>query len=132
MLQFWTLAVYFTIADFEIFTAEAAVLDNHQRRCGVLTMDSFEEDTFFKSGVQYEFILLSESMEEKIGTDMPLRLGNNDYPTPSRPDAWKYYNVLVLEWKSGIAERRGFGVIFQTAVEKSSPPGPVWKEILMG
>lgn len=130
ILQFWTLAVYYTIADFEIFTAVAYILDNHQRRCGVLTMDSFEEDTFFKSGVQYEFILLSEGMEE-FGGSVPLRLGNNDYPTPSHPDAWKYYHVLVLEWKEGIAERRGFGIIFQTAVEKSSPPGPVWKEILM-
>ena len=43
---------------------------------------------------------------------------------------YKYYNVLLLEWDRGIAERRGFGVISQNAVENSLA-GPIWKEIFL-
>jgi hypothetical protein len=43
----------------------------------------------------------------------------------------KYYNALLIEWQGGIAERRGFAVMPQDAVENSLPPGPEWKEILL-
>jgi hypothetical protein len=46
-------------------------------------------------------------------------------------DDWKYYQVLLLEWSRGIAERRDVGIIFQKAVERGFFPGPVWKEIIM-
>jgi hypothetical protein len=44
---------------------------------------------------------------------------------------WRYYNILLLEWRDGIAERRGIGHIFQAAVTNSLGRGPVWKEIFL-
>jgi hypothetical protein len=41
------------------------------------------------------------------------------------------YNVILLEWNEGIAERRGFGIIDKEAVERSFAPGPLWKEIFL-
>lgn len=44
---------------------------------------------------------------------------------------WDYYWVMLIEWDNGIAERRGIGQIYKTAAEKSFPPGPVWKQIVL-
>lgn len=79
MLQFWTVAVNFTMANFEVFYGEACTLDNQQARCGFLFMDGFEEDAFFALNTQYEFILLSE-----FKTDVTSSLSlPHDYPPPS-------------------------------------------------
>jgi hypothetical protein len=60
-----------------------------------------------------------------------LSLTGCEYPYDSDSDGWKYYQVLLLEWNGGIAERGEIGIIFQKAVEQSNFPGPIWKEILM-
>jgi hypothetical protein len=41
------------------------------------------------------------------------------------------YNVMLLEWNGGIAERRGIGIMYKEAVERSFTPGPLWKEIFL-
>jgi hypothetical protein len=127
LLQFWTLAVYFTISDIQVFTAEAYVLDNQQKRCGSIYIDGYEDSTFFERDGTFEFIVLSESRWYLSGA----YLKDCEYPNDPNSDDWKYYQVLLLEWSEGIAERRGVGVIFQKAVERSCLPGPVWKEIFM-
>jgi hypothetical protein len=127
LLQFWTLAVYYTISDFQVFSGMAYLLDNQQARCGSIYIDSYEESTFFEREGTFEFIVLSEASWDMA--DLPLKDFN--YLNHSNSDYWKYYNVLLLEWSEGISERRGVGIIFQMAVEKSFLPGPVWKEILM-
>jgi len=71
-------------------------------------MDGFEEMPFFESPGPFEFILLSE--------DWGLS---------------EWYNVMLLEWVDGVAERRGIGDLSKDAVHLSLDPGPVWKEILL-
>jgi hypothetical protein len=52
------------------------------------------------------------------------------YPeAPSKQ--WKYYNIMLLEWRDEIVERRGLGYIFHQAGDHSLAPGPVWKEIFL-
>jgi hypothetical protein len=132
ILQFWTLAVYFTISDFSVFIAEAYIFDRQGTRCGWTCMDGFEDSTFFETKGPLEFIVLSETnVEPRTNYDGGLTLSGLSYPVDSKPNAWKYYYVLLLEWNGGMAERRGVGVIFQKAVEKSFSPGPTWKEIFM-
>lgn len=127
LLQFWTLAVYYTISDLQALSGIAYLSDNQQVLCGSIQIDDYEESTFFEREGTFEFIVISESSWDIVS----LPLEDFDYPNHSNSDDWKYYNVLLLEWSEGISERRGVGIIFQMAVEKSFLPGPVWKEILM-
>ena len=107
LLQFWTLALYYKISNINVFEAKGDVLGDSGTVCGEISLDGFEETTFFDSGGMFEFILLSEW----------------------RPDL---YNIMLLEWNGGLAERRGIGTIDQSAIDMSFSPGPVWKEILLG
>jgi hypothetical protein len=45
---------------------------------------------------------------------------------------WDLFWALYIVWKDGIAERQGVAQILSTSVGKSSAPGPVIKEILLG
>lgn len=122
VLQFWTVSVHFEIYKFDVFEASAAIIDCKGIKCGRLSMDGFEDDEFFQPGASYEFILVSQS-----GSSADPGCGCGDVHTASsRP-----YNVLVLEWKGGIAERRGMGELCGSGVERALPPGPCWKEILL-
>jgi len=127
ILQFWTLAVYFTISDLAVFQASGNIRDKFGNSCGYIEMDGFEETTFFETSALLEFIVLSEREE---GEPMTSWDRDNLYDSANRSN-WKYYNVLLLEWNGGIAERRGLGVICQKAVERSFTPGPIWKEIFL-
>jgi len=107
--QFWTLAVFFHIDDtsIDVFLASTNIISDEGLRCGDVGMDGFEEMTFFESTGPFEFILLSghEFMDS--------------------------YNVMMLEWVDGVAERRGIGKIYKACVARSCALGPVWKEILL-
>lgn len=127
LLQFWTLAVYYTISDIDVFSATASLLDNQQVLCGSVKIDGYEDSPFGENGSTYEFIVLSEAVSAK---SQP-KIHGHEYPTSTDSGNWKYYNILLLEWKREISERRGVGIIFQRAVEKSLLPGPAWKEIIM-
>ncbi|RSL81215.1 hypothetical protein CEP52_017245 [Fusarium oligoseptatum] len=124
ILQFWTVSVFYTISDICVFDAVADLVDCNGAKCGSVRLDGFEETTYFESQTCFEVILLSES-----GLIL-------DYPPDSRfmpsyfPDS-KYFLVLLLEWRGGLAERRGFGHIARGAMMNSLTPGPVWKEILL-
>ena len=128
ILQFWTVSVFYTITDIDVFEATGYLADLNNAKCGFAWLDSFEETTFFESKGPFEVILLSEACAhdayQKFDGDF-----NLDYPEVI--NQWRYYNILLLEWQGGIAERRGFGVIFQGAVDNSLAPGPVWKEIFL-
>jgi len=134
ILQFWTLAVYFTIQNIDVFDGVAAIADLYHARCGTIWLDGFEEETtFFRDmggpPITLEFILLSEGASEPGRT-------SSFKPTKHHPPATdrnyqKRFNVLLLEWRDGIAERRGVGWIHQPAIESSLSPGPVWKEIFL-
>ncbi|KAH9215479.1 heterokaryon incompatibility protein-domain-containing protein [Leptodontidium sp. 2 PMI_412] len=129
ILQFWTLAVYFTISDFEVFSASASIQDKFGTPCGRIEMNGFEETTFFETSGPLEFILLSDWDYPRSKGWKFRDKGNSNYPANSAE--LPCYHVLLLEWIGGIAERRGLGVIYQNAVERSFTPGPVWKEIFL-
>jgi hypothetical protein len=122
MLQFWTLVLSFTISNFDVFQGTASILDRRDIKCGAAVMNGFEDDEFFLPGSKYEFILLSDIMSAKRHIC--------EY-SDAHPKEFKAYNVLVLEWSGGVAERRGIGSLCGFAVERSLPPGPCWKEILL-
>lgn len=106
LLQFWTLAVFYEIANINVFTPSAKLITKDGAVCGTIRLDGFEETKFFDSGGIFELILLSKYDRN-------------------------HYNAMLLEWDSRVAERRGMGTIEQSAIGKSFPPGPVWKEILL-
>lgn len=95
-------------------------------------MDRFEETDFFETSGSLEFIVLSEAdcySEYSFSSDW--RPSPLDYCTNWNAGQWKFYHVLLLEWNGGIAERRGIGIIYQKAVERTYEPGPLWKEIFL-
>jgi hypothetical protein len=122
VLQFWTLAVYLKLQNINVLTGIADIT-HAGFGCGMLWMDSFEEDEFFDDTRTYEFILLSDA------PDHPFCLGSQALWKPGLRE--KMYHVLVLEYDRGVAERRGLGVISELAIKKSAPPGPLWKEIIL-
>ena len=122
VLQFWTLAVWLSMNDFEVFTAMATIVDRVGNKCGYLQMDGFEDDEFFQPNARYEFIIISESYSRDY--DCSCRRSSYD-PKPI------LYNALVLEWSGGIAERRGFGILCHCALGRAHLPSPWWKEILL-
>ncbi|KIN03531.1 hypothetical protein OIDMADRAFT_51491 [Oidiodendron maius Zn] len=128
LLQFWTLSVYYTLTDINVFEATGHLVDRNNTKCGFVTLDGFEETTVFESKEPFHIILLSELDRNPYSEDMD-RQYNDRYP--EKAGEWRYYNVLLLEWQGGIAERRGFDVIFQGAVEGSLPPRPLWTEIFL-
>jgi hypothetical protein len=126
-LNFWTLAAFYTIQDIDVFKGTGSLCDNAGAICGGVYMDGFEETRFFESRGNFEFILLSESQFDISA----LLLDKVAYPRVDDP--YQYYNVMLLEWddQRTVAERRGIGVIFKAAIERSLKPGPIWKEILL-
>jgi len=128
VLQFWTLSVFYNIADIDVFEATGYLTDLNNAKCGFASLDGFEETTFFESSGPFEVILLSELSSHRYSNKLNSPFNSSH---PEVVGQWPYYNVLLLEWQAGIAERRGFGIIFQRAIEYSLAPGPVWKEIFL-
>jgi hypothetical protein len=126
LLQFWTLAVYLSISDVQVFDALAVIRDRFGKRCGQIWMDGFEESTFFEMKSPLEFILLSEREKE-----WNFRADSDIEETYQSRETSRKYNIMLLEWNEGIAERRGLGIMYKEAVERSFAPGPLWKEIFL-
>ncbi|KAF4617082.1 hypothetical protein G7Y89_g15067 [Cudoniella acicularis] len=120
LLQFWTLSVFYTISEINVFSGDASLVDKSGRQCGRISLDNFESSTYFELPGPFECILLSESNETF-----------NSYPRVKLGGEWQCYNVILLEWTGNIAERRGIGVIAKLAIVNSFHPGPVWKEIFL-
>ncbi|KAH8821378.1 heterokaryon incompatibility protein-domain-containing protein [Xylogone sp. PMI_703] len=129
MLQFWTLAVYYALVDIDEFKGTGYVVDRNQNICGMVWLDNFEESVSFQQPEPFNVILLSEASEFSLSKYLKDR-GGKHYPKANTLQ-WRYYNILLLEWQDGIAERRGIGRIFHGAIENSFDPGPIWKEIFL-
>ncbi|KAF5599432.1 hypothetical protein FPANT_3409 [Fusarium pseudoanthophilum] len=128
ILQFWTLSLFYRIFDIDVFKGTGFLEDTNCKRCGFVFLDGFEETGFFESHGSFEIILLSEAhLNPFIG--YPWVEWHDPYALAE--GQWKYYNIMILEWHGGIAERRGFGLLHQGAVEFSLAPGPSWKEIFL-
>lgn len=131
ILQFWTMSLFYSISDIDVFMATGYLADSNDNKCGWVWLDGFEETNYFESQCAFEVILLSESCSHHDTEVFEIQL-QHPYSRVTGTTDWIYYNVLLLEWQGGIAERRGFGFLHQSAVERSLAPGPLWKEIFLG
>ena len=133
LLQFWTLSVFFHLRIVDSVRGEALVWDlPHDRPCGRLFLDGLEDGQFHASDTSIEIIVLS-SVLDRAGFRFEGRTAPRDWLQDSGLDpTTPAYNVMAIEWMGGVAERRGIGVISQGSVADSYPPGPVWKEIVLG
>ncbi|KAK3352525.1 heterokaryon incompatibility protein-domain-containing protein [Lasiosphaeria hispida] len=116
ILQFWTLTVHLRIGEIDVFKAKGKFFDKSGVERGSVTLDGFEETSFFESEEPFEVLVLSwETYSERKGPENGT------------------FNVMLIEWDSnGLAERRGIGFIDMIAVKRSFQPGPEWKEIALG
>ncbi|KAF4501783.1 hypothetical protein FAGAP_2030 [Fusarium agapanthi] len=126
--EFWTLSLFYRIFDIDVFRSNGYLQDSNDKKCGFVWLDGFEETEFFESGGSFEIILLSEAYGHLFVDQREVQWQN---PYPLSSGQWNYYNIMILEWLGGIAERRGFGLLNQGAVEFSLAPGPSWKEIFL-
>ncbi|GAB1318460.1 Heterokaryon incompatibility domain-containing protein [Madurella fahalii] len=115
LLQFWTLSVHFPIQLKDDFTGGAHIISTNGLQVGSVSLDGVEQTTIFTSQDTFEFILLSRTMD----------------PRPNCRGEMRYF-VMLLEWHGPVAERRGIGRLQIHAVADSFPPGPKWKEIILG
>ncbi|KLU89813.1 hypothetical protein MAPG_08782 [Magnaporthiopsis poae ATCC 64411] len=112
LLQFWTFAVFYRIRiSLSSEGSEVPYLISQEgRRLGRLYVDGPKNFLSSHRSLEevFEFILLSQC---KVGG----------------------YFFMYIEWMaSGIAERRGVGVIWNPkSIPQSHAPGPVWKEIIL-
>ncbi|KAM0428004.1 hypothetical protein ACHAQK_011814 [Fusarium lateritium] len=128
LLQFWTLSLFYHISDVDVFRGTGYLTDLNQTKCAFVYLDGFEETTFFDSQDPFEVILLSETYSHSF-TENENEEWQNRYSLAA--GQWTFYHILLLEWQGGIAQRRGFGILHQGAVNFSLAPGPTWKEIFL-
>ena len=149
VLQFWTVATYFQLAesdlsekrnDMDISNADIVAEDGS--RCGsvFLHMQYFPLSTLEDFSL-FEFLVLSKNP--------PIEISGHESPSPPYPSlqesfhayqlspnnayAPHFYHVMLIMWDDDrIAERRGLGRLHQHALQNSTPPGPVWKQIVLG
>ena len=112
------MSVHFKLESEDDFTGNAYIVTAKGARVGTIVLDGVEETALFTTQDSFEFILLSRVMD-------------TSYFVESRPEEDRYF-VLLLEWNGAVAERRGLGFLNMPAVADSLPPGPQWKEILLG
>jgi hypothetical protein len=132
ILQFWTLSIRMGL-ELDLSASETEMLDWHHivdkngRRCG-----NFRSDLAFSyTGQLVEFIVLSECCSDLHEEDY---LARKEYFDTQRLYSYsdEAFWVMLLEWKDGVAERRGLGSIDQISVNQCFDPGPCWKEIYLG
>jgi hypothetical protein len=94
----------------------------------------FDMATFPAEEGEHELILLSESQISVFQRmDLPDPQRSNPFASDrDNEQEWRLYWVLLLTWNDGVAERRGIGQILQSSIETSFPPGPQWREIVLG
>ena len=119
LLQFWTVSAHFRV-QLEVASAasgKARIVTAQGTLAGHIWLDGMEETDMFSTQDTFEFILLSRTMRRD---------------TLDTQDPKAGYYVLLLEWKGRIAERRGLGLLDMSALANCLPPGPQWKEIILG
>lgn len=94
----------------------------------------FDIGDFVTEDGVYELILLSDYYGSLIrGVDQPSSNPLNFSITyPDTKKDLELFWVMLLTWDDGVAERRGIGRVLRSAVENSFPPGPQWREIVLG
>ncbi|KAJ2991381.1 hypothetical protein NUW58_g2535 [Xylaria curta] len=132
VLQFWTLSARFNLRMINNITGHALIIDRFGTTCGGLSLDDVEGSDFFGSVEPYELIAVSTyqiEMETYPQIGLPIEFEELERLFPSG----SYYNVILLMWHDGLAERRGMGYAAQEGfLTKSLSPGVEWKEIILG
>ncbi len=118
LLQFYTMVVFLKLGSLDVFAQKANLVGRDDVGYGNVTLDGFEGTSFFESEDPIEVLLLSEA------------IGREGFA--SGTNSWGFYNVMIVEWHKGLAERRGIGLLRKEAIHKSFQPGPQWKEIVLG
>jgi hypothetical protein len=126
ILEFWTLAVFFRLEIRDPISGMGMILDREGTACGALYLDGLEESTFFHGHDLFELIAVSETVKGPWVFHDPSLRAALEWEVPD-----EFYNVLVLEWSGGVAERRAVGLVLRSAITRSYDPGPVWKEVLL-
>jgi len=129
---------------YSVRPSELILWDCKGQACGKITPDT-DDHNFSTDNV--ELVILSEvsdylyphPFQRKKENTSPRHdfaaLANQPWrSSKARPDyqICEAYWVMLLEWKEDVYERRGHGAIVKAAVDSSFPPGPVWKEIVLG
>jgi hypothetical protein len=135
LLQFWTLVVHLHVRQYSPdYHPRGYISDTQGIYCGTIFFDSTEGiKSLLRDRQPLEFVVLSQRWA-KDGNLWDYR----ERPIPFREPPYSHsklhnlYWVMLIEWRGGIAERKAIGSIWQEAVENSFPPGPVWKEIVLG
>ncbi|KAF4816631.1 Vacuolar membrane-associated protein iml1 [Colletotrichum siamense] len=145
LLQFWTVTTYFkaTVSkednSSEIKVVVLDLFDGNGDYCGYVHQNKASTDIHTDNSEPIELILLSEcwkplnenekysllDIQEGIGRCGITENYSKDYE--GRSLFW----ALWIRWDDNVAERVGIAQIFQTAMEESLEPGPVWKEIIL-
>jgi hypothetical protein len=124
LLQFSTIMVEFTLDDpvfyWKINSRVLSLNDKNGECCGYVQLDSLLPTR----PRRVDIIVLSDCV-------VPRYMISPTHDNNIKNKGLLYW-VMYIEWKSGIAERRGLGNIYHDALDRSFSPGPVWKEILLG
>ena len=116
ILRFWTLSVWLKIDTIGVLGEETRLLDANGEDCGHVMIDGLDESHLDEAAAAEEPVELILLSRTDMVTLRRLRMG---------------YYVMILEWKDGVAERRGLGRIYDQCLQYTFAPGPMWKEITL-
>ncbi|KAI8627182.1 HET-domain-containing protein [Xylariaceae sp. FL1651] len=135
ILQFWTVSASYTLRvdiagekHLQFLEADECwipleIIGRNDIFCGWIFMD---EESYRNHHEIAELIVISET-DRKVSGNSHWH-GRSDSTRLGGP----WFNVLFIEWQSGIAERKGIGQIYRDTLDFSLEPGWVWKEIILG
>jgi hypothetical protein len=132
VLQFWTVTVRLSLSrpHRKVYAEDltADVRDRDSKPCGSIFLSDYN---ILEGGQPHELLVLSECRYSLERSPISDRKYDSIFMKLNQ-DLWDLYWVMLITWKDGIAERRGLGQIYQDAFDRAYPPGPVWKEIVLG
>ncbi|KAK4644525.1 hypothetical protein QC761_0053600 [Podospora bellae-mahoneyi] len=135
ILRFWTWVLTLTIQITDVFTSDARLLGANGEDCGWMSLDDLggsESDIIFHDSEPIEVVLLSEGCPQKTFRNDQNYVLDTWRPTEVEICDGLHYNVILVKWDGGIAERRGYGWIRKKALHLGFGQGPRWKEINLG
>jgi hypothetical protein len=125
VLQFWTVSVMLVLEKHPVpSTDRANIVDRNNKYCGQMFLPRGYEPEYGKPN---EFLILSTTnMSQSLtGVFSIDASGRNSEPI-------NLFRVMLITWTDGVAERVTIGEIERRALRKACPPGPMWKEIVLG
>jgi hypothetical protein len=63
LLVFWTMSLLFKLGKMDVFRGTCRLISRDGRKCGNMTLDGYEETTFFNSQASFEIILISRATD---------------------------------------------------------------------